>query len=301
MAPRLRTACFSVLLFALAASTRAETGAECTNGLDDDADGLIDCEDPGCGADAGVGPLTLRVDRVGPAGEFDLSWSGRDPGTTMDVASGELSSLAESLAGCEFDSVLGGAELRGNGLGDASARGGSWWFLARAQTPCVDGSYGRASDGGERVVTPGCRPGDALAGCDGAPTPGIVSAWTECDTRRYADEVVVHLTNLTEGTVYWRYSACVWRPNVDILLGGSLWTPVEICYLCGNGHVEWRELGPGEDLVTNLGGWPECMWQDAAYRARFLIADSCPVDERGDPRDCPDTREVVTAPFVIGP
>jgi len=297
MAPWHRSTSFFVSLFLSTSLATAETGLLCTNGLDDDGDGLIDCDDPGCGADALVGPLDLRVSVIGPARVLLLSWSGADSGTSFDLASGDLST---PRGGCSFDSVLGGPDLVGTSVSDPRPGPGSSWFLVRAQTPCADGAFGTDSLGDERVFEPECRPGDVITACDGAPSPGTVSAWTECDDADAPFDVVIHLTNDTLETVLWWSAACPSTPEVDRLVSGADWFPVHICIVCANGDAEWLELAPGEDLVTDVGTWGSCMW-DRTYRARFLVAEDCSVSDPVGPEDCPDARVVTTLPFVVGP
>lgn len=307
MVARLRSALAPTLLTLLtlltlgATSGKAETGALCTNGLDDDVDGLIDCDDPGCGASARVGPLDLRVSLVGTDRTPLLSWSGADAGiTVVDLASGELAELSSPMRGCAFDSVLEGPSIVGTSLLDPRPGPGSAWFLVRAHSACASGSFGTDSSGADRVLDRDCRPGDALAGCDGGPMPGVVSAWTDCDASNPLD-LTVHLTNDTAQPLRWWWAACPSMPSFDVLDGVDSWQRHRFCVLCADGWGEWIDLAPGEDVVADAGTWTSCLLP-GTYRAWFIVAGvDCTVGGDGALEACPDARIVATPPFVITP
>ena len=124
---------------------------------DGDSDGVDnnhDCAlaDPGAFAPPGdIGPLMLVT---GATGETILSWPGlaasAGPGTLYDVAAGDIASLAASgfAASAPFACSLTTPTTTDTSVPSAGA---GTYYIVRGRNACGAGSWGRNSDGQERV------------------------------------------------------------------------------------------------------------------------------------------------------
>jgi len=159
---------------------------DCLDGLDDDGDAAIDCDDLDCrwvDFDADTAPdcddcaprdpdawepapevprLHVRRTDSTEDGEVEISWTDTSAvsgaATLYDLFSGGILAL-------QADGGLAGAaclspDLVGLSLEDdrpAGAPGDGWWYLARAQNSCGSGSLGPGPLGVERIAPPtGC-------------------------------------------------------------------------------------------------------------------------------------------------
>jgi N-acetylneuraminic acid mutarotase len=135
------------------------------NGTDDNCDGSIDEDADGdgraaCEDCAPTDPASFAVPDEVTGVRFDpdtvtIRWDASGPtagaGTVHDLARGFISDLPVGSAPAEI--CLGG-DLSGAVVSDPSlpAAGTGFWYLVRGRNVCGPGSYGRQSDGGERIT-----------------------------------------------------------------------------------------------------------------------------------------------------
>lgn len=153
----------------------------CANGLDDDGDTLIDCNDADCTADAAADcdgdgtpngadcapadPSAVAVPGIvpslvvvkSPAGDALLQWSdvaaGAGTGTVYDVAGGQISALWRdrgfASVGCVAQDVATttASDSRPIPPHPPRFRGDGWYYVVRAQDACGSSTYGDGSFG----------------------------------------------------------------------------------------------------------------------------------------------------------
>jgi hypothetical protein len=146
----------------------------------------------------------------------------------------------------------------------------------------------------------------AIHVCEGAPVPGEVSYWVECEDYPAADTPVERFfTNDTADVVHYYTSCPVF--SGERLLDDGTWEPQETGIVCGLNGGAWHPVEPGE---TRTMRWIGPSFEPAdprgpgTYRYRLRVGHGCvwsvgPVEARDD--DCDSVEVLSTASFEVVP
>ena len=135
---------------------QADTGADCDDGSDCTSDDTCNAQGV-CEGDLGPAPAEVEGLAVHGVSPTTLEWIDPGGGLSYDVVGGLVAELAidSGVAGaeCLADGVVGNSY---DDLRSGPTQGTAYYFLVRAATECVNGSYGTDSNGNERLPTAGC-------------------------------------------------------------------------------------------------------------------------------------------------